>query len=314
MSFLRRLRVQHVAPPLFLALCLCSMVVLAKKLGAEIHAEDVRAKMQMQMQQQDTATGTATMDTQNALPLAAAADDAPMLSLPHSFEDARLLSLRLSNHLRSHPSSRAYLIALFACTYSLKQSFSIPGSAVLNVMAGFVFGVGFGVPLVALLTAAGASGCYFLSGLVGSELIGLSKSLASRVDHLRSLVDREKRRGAGELFLFMLILRVFPFTPNFFVNLASPLVGVPFATFFWSCAIGLIPYAYITVAAGETLQRLSSAAGGSADGSQSMQLSDILDGATLLKLALLALALLLPVILKRKLSKGGEDKENQFKL
>lgn len=295
------------APPLFLALCLCSMVVLAKKLGAEIHAEDVRAKM---MQQQHS-TATEGYSDSDKLAAASALDDAPMLSLPHSFEDARVLSLRLSAHLRSHPSSRAYLIALFACTYSLKQSFSIPGSALLNVMAGFIFGVGIGVPLVALLTAAGASGCYFLSGLVGSELIALSSSLQHRVDHLRSLIDREKRRGSGGLFLYMLILRVFPFTPNFFVNLASPLVGVPFATFFASCAIGLVPYAYITVAAGETLQRLSAAG---SEGARTMQLSDILDVATMIKLALLALALLVPVLLKRRLVKEGEEKDMQFKL
>jgi uncharacterized membrane protein YdjX (TVP38/TMEM64 family) len=45
----------------------------------------------------------------------------------------------------------------------------------------------------------------------------------------------------------MLFLRITPTLPNLFINLASPIVDVPFHIFFFATLIGLIPAAYITV-------------------------------------------------------------------
>jgi uncharacterized membrane protein YdjX (TVP38/TMEM64 family) len=45
----------------------------------------------------------------------------------------------------------------------------------------------------------------------------------------------------------MLFLRVTPTLPNTFINLASPIVDVPYHTFLLATLIGLIPAAYVTV-------------------------------------------------------------------
>lgn len=45
----------------------------------------------------------------------------------------------------------------------------------------------------------------------------------------------------------MLFLRITPTLPNLFINLASPIVDVPFHIFFLATLIGLIPASYITV-------------------------------------------------------------------
>lgn len=45
----------------------------------------------------------------------------------------------------------------------------------------------------------------------------------------------------------MLFLRITPTLPNLFINLASPIVDVPFHVFFLATLIGLVPAAYITV-------------------------------------------------------------------
>ena len=308
---LNQLRWVHAAPLVFLAVCLTAMWILTATLAAEIREAHLAAQAAAQ-----TANGAVGGSTTAALA------PVPELSLPSSFEDACALSLSLSAHLRSHPSSRLLLLLLFASVYLLKQTFSIPGSALLNIMAGFIFGVGPGVPLVAFLTAVGASGCYALSSLVGSELLKLAPSLAARTHKLQLLIEAEKR--AGTLFVYLLVLRVFPFTPNFFVNLAAPLVGIPFPTFFLSALLGLVPYVYITVTAGDTLRvlselqqegKLAAAAGGVVPAN--MSLADVMDAATMAKLALLALSLLLPIVLKRLLLKkneAGEEKGAQFKL
>jgi uncharacterized membrane protein YdjX (TVP38/TMEM64 family) len=103
---------------------------------------------------------------------------------------------------------------------------------------------------------------------------------------------------------------VFPFTPNFFVHLASPLVGVPFTTFFITALFNLVPYVYTTVTAGDTLRTLTDlqqARGGAGDG-QKMTLADVMDGLTMAKLAVLALCLLIPSILKRWTDKGAASR------
>jgi len=46
--------------------------------------------------------------------------------------------------------------------------------------------------------------------------------------------------------------------PNTFINLASPIVDVPFHTFLLATLIGLIPAAYVTVRAGIALGELTS--------------------------------------------------------
>jgi len=45
----------------------------------------------------------------------------------------------------------------------------------------------------------------------------------------------------------MLFLRVTPTLPNTFINVASPIVDVPYHTFLLATFIGLIPAAYVTV-------------------------------------------------------------------
>lgn len=54
-----------------------------------------------------------------------------------------------------------------------------------------------------------------------------------------------KRRE--KLLNYMLFLRVTPTLPNTFINVASPIVGVPYHIFFLATFIGLIPAAYVTV-------------------------------------------------------------------
>lgn len=45
----------------------------------------------------------------------------------------------------------------------------------------------------------------------------------------------------------MLFLRVTPTLPNTFINVASPIVDVPFHIFLLATVIGLIPAAFVTV-------------------------------------------------------------------
>ncbi|CAF2139473.1 unnamed protein product [Brassica napus] len=78
-----------------------------------------------------------------------------------------------------------------------------------------------------------------------------------------------------------------PTLPNLFINLASPIVDVPFHVFFLATLVGLIPAAYITVRAGLAIGDLKS-------------VKDLYDFKTLSVLFLIGFISILPTILKRK--------------
>lgn len=60
---------------------------------------------------------------------------------------------------------------------------------------------------------------------------------------IHSQVSRRRER----LLNYMLFLRLTPTLPNTFINVASPIVDVPYHTFFLATVVGLIPAAYVTV-------------------------------------------------------------------
>ena len=56
----------------------------------------------------------------------------------------------------------------------------------------------------------------------------------------------------------MLFLRLTPLVPNWFVNLASPLVNIPYRYFLFASAFGMMPMNFILVETGKTLQEIES--------------------------------------------------------
>ncbi|GLE05346.1 hypothetical protein PINS_up014359 [Pythium insidiosum] len=201
-----------------------------------------------------------------------------------------LAELQRSHDTFRHIFSVNYPLAVlcFACVYVMKQTFAIPGSALLNLFAGALLPLHVAFPLVATLTACGASFCFLLSRFLASEEIvhGVcDRVLPGKLQQLRSQVDDAKRDG--RLLFLLLFLRIFPFTPNWFLNMASPWLQVPLYLFTPSVLLGLLPYNFITVQAGATLSTLTST-------------RDMLDPRTMGSLVLLALGMLVPMALKRR--------------
>lgn len=52
----------------------------------------------------------------------------------------------------------------------------------------------------------------------------------------------------------MMFLRLTPLIPNWFVNLGSPLVGMPYIYFLFASMIGLMPNNFILIQTGLTLK------------------------------------------------------------
>ncbi|RVX14424.1 putative membrane protein [Vitis vinifera] len=164
------------------------------------------------------------------------ASDYSFLKLPRSLEDIQILRSSIANlavlvglltngffamesefsrnpmdHLEDYTSDYTVQVLVGYCmVYIFMQTFMIPGTVFMSLLAGSLFGVFKGVAL----------SC-----------------------SLQLLVAKRRER----LLNYMLFLRVTPTLPNTFINVASPMVDVPYHIFFLATFIGLIPAAYVTV-------------------------------------------------------------------
>lgn len=64
-----------------------------------------------------------------------------------------------------------FILLLFSSAYLYKQAFAIPGSSLLNILAGALFGPWLGLALCSVLTTVGASMCFLLSHFFGKQHI-----------------------------------------------------------------------------------------------------------------------------------------------
>ncbi|KAJ6695832.1 hypothetical protein OIU74_014850 [Salix koriyanagi] len=157
------------------------------------------------------------------------------------------------DHLETYTIDYTTQVLVGYCVvYIFMQTFMIPGTVFMSLLAGALFGVLKGVALVVFTATAGASSCYFLSKLIGRPLV-----FSLWPDKLSFFQEQVARRRGG-LLNYMLFLRVTPTLPNTFINVASPIVDVPYHIFFLATLIGIIPAAYVTVKAGIALGELQS--------------------------------------------------------
>ena len=164
----------------------------------------------------------------------------------------------------------------------------------MNVLGGALYGHIPGFLLVSLLTATGASLCYLLSALIAKPLV--DRFAHGRVQNLQ----RQLQQHRQDLFYYLLFTRMFPFTPNWFINMASPHVKIPIRLFFVTMFLGLLPYNFITAGAGDILSEVST-------------LSDIMHPSVMIKLGLVACVVLMMPSMKRRLS-AAREKRSKSKL
>ncbi|XP_065913944.1 transmembrane protein 41A-like [Dysidea avara] len=177
------------------------------------------------------------------------------------------------------------ILSSFCAVYIFKQSFAIPGSVLTNILGGALFGMWLGFPLVCLLSASGSTCCYLLSRTFGKHIV-----LRYQQERIKKLEDL-MLESQSSLVFFLLSLRLFPVTPNWLLNMASPIVGVPILPFFISVFIGLMPYNFICVHAGLVISNLKSTA-------------ELFEVSTILKLIALSLLMVTPgIVLKIQKSK-----------
>ncbi|XP_065835364.1 transmembrane protein 41B-like [Oscarella lobularis] len=204
-------------------------------------------------------------------------DQRLFIKLPRNMEDAKNLGRLLSKYRESHYS--AVMAAVFF-TYIFLQAFAIPGSIFLSIMSGFLFSFPLALFLVCLCSSIGASLCFGLSSLVGVGLV--QKHFPRRVSSWRKQIENHK----DDLWSYMIFLRITPFLPNWFINVASPVLGIPLNIFFFGTFIGVAPPSVLFVHAGTTFYQLTTT-------------GDIASTRSIIFLSISALVSIVPVLFKK---------------
>lgn len=203
------------------------------------------------------------------------------MKLPFNIEDAKNLGRVLESY------KDLYYIEVLAglfITYIFLQTFAIPGSIFLSILSGFLFPFYLALLLVCTCSAIGASLCYLLSSLLGRKL--LYKYFPDKAKKWTKTVIKHK----DNLLNYMLFLRMTPLLPNWFINLSSPVVGVPMLPFVIGTFLGVAPPSFVAIQAGQTLNKLTSS-------------SDAWSWSSIVILCLFALLSLVPVFFKKTLGK-----------
>ncbi|KAG8333100.1 Transmembrane protein 41B [Homalodisca vitripennis] len=212
------------------------------------------------------------------------------IKLPWDVEEAK----ELGRVLEKHKDRNYYeVLAAVVVTYIFLQTFAIPGSISLSILSGFLFPFPLALGLVCFCSATGASFCYLLSHLAGRRLV--YKYFPDRAIRYSLMVKKHRHN----IFNYILFLRITPFLPNWFINIAAPLVNVPIAPFWLGTFIGVAPPSFVAIQAGQTLQQLTS-------------MSSTWSWTSVTLLGLFSILSLVPVLLRERLRTKISEVDTQY--
>ena len=146
----------------------------------------------------------------------------------------------------------ALYIAGFFLLYVAVTGLSIPGAAIMSLVAGALFGVVLGTLIVSFASTMGATLAFLSSRYVLRDWVQ-----GKFGERLRAVDDGLEKDGAFYLFT----LRLVPVFPFFVINLLMGLTRIKTGTFFWVSQIGMLPATIVFVNAGTQISRIESTAG-----------------------------------------------------
>ena len=135
----------------------------------------------------------------------------------------------------------------FAAVYVVATVLSLPGSSILTISAGFLFGLYVGTAIAVVSATFGATLLFFIARTSFGEFLR-GRALGA----LQSLTEGF-RKGA---FNYLLFLRLVPLFPFWLINLAAAFLAVPPRTFVAGTFLGIIPGAAVYASVGSGLGRI----------------------------------------------------------
>lgn len=176
-----------------------------------------------------------------------------------------------------YAENQLLVIAVYFFAYIAVVALSLPGAAVMTLLAGAVLGFWVGVLVVSFASSIGAT----LAFLVARFLLGdsIQKKHGDKLAKVNEGVEKE-----GAFYLFA--MRLVPAFPFFLINLLMAFTKIPTFTFYWVTQAGALAGTMAYVYAGKELSQIKS-------------LGDILSPTLIAAFAILGL---LPIVAKKALS------------
>ena len=143
-------------------------------------------------------------------------------------------------------------IAGFFLTYVTITGLSIPGAAIMTLIAGALFGLVIGTVVVSFASTIGATLAF-----LGSRYVFRDWVQSKFGERLKAIDDGLAKDGAFYLFT----LRLIPVFPFFVINLLMGLTRIRTWTFFWVSQLGMLAGTIVYVNAGTQISQVESTAG-----------------------------------------------------
>jgi len=166
-----------------------------------------------------------------------------------SFDNIKAQQASIQALFEANPWTTA---CVFFLAYVAVTGLSLPGAALMTLIAGAIFGLGWGTLIVSFASSAGATLAFVVSRFL------LRDWVQARFGHqLRSINDGVAREGGFYLFT----LRLIPAVPFFVINLVMGLTPMGTWRFYWVSQLGMLAGTIVYVNAGTQLAAIDSPMG-----------------------------------------------------
>ncbi|MBC7781042.1 MAG: TVP38/TMEM64 family protein [Proteobacteria bacterium] len=177
--------------------------------------------------------------------------------------------------------------------YVVATALSLPGSLLLSLTVGLLFGRWVGSALILLAATLGATLAFLAARYLFAEFarrkLGLDKP------DTPGIAARINRGFTDNAFNYLLFLRLVPLFPFWLVNLAPAFTDVSVRTFVTATAIGILPGVFVFANLGQSLGRIESTA-------------QLISPTTIGAFVLLGVFALVPILIRRLRAGRDTDK------
>ncbi|MCU0807039.1 MAG: FAD-dependent oxidoreductase [Candidatus Contendobacter sp.] len=146
----------------------------------------------------------------------------------------------------------ALTAGIFFAIYVAVTGLSLPGAAIMTLVAGAVFGLLWGTIIVSFASTLGATLAFLAARFV------LRDWVRGRFGDKLKAIDAGMEKEGG---FYLFTLRLIPIFPFFVINLAMGLTSIRTGTFYWVSQIGMLAGTLVYVNAGTQLARIDSPKG-----------------------------------------------------
>jgi len=140
----------------------------------------------------------------------------------------------------------------FFALYVAVTGLSLPGAALMTLVAGAIFGLLWGTVIVSFASTIGATAAFLASRFLFRDWVQ-----GRFGDRLRAINAGVAKEGAFYLFT----LRLVPLFPFFVINLLMGLTPIAARTFYWVSQVGMLAGTLVYVNAGTQIARIESLSG-----------------------------------------------------